>query len=322
LGLAGFDSTAATSGDLLHQFAMKVYIGDAALIFINSDQPFTVDPQEPLGTLPLGTDPRLEELASRMSKLEQVEAVILGGSIPTGLADERSDYDLYVYTRQPVEITAREAILRPRASRIELQRDFWEWEDTWIERDGTKFEMMYRGCGHAEQEVESRLHRCKASVGYTTCVLHTLAHGHVLADPNGWFEGMQQRVRSTPYPDDLFRAIVSKNFPVLGPIISSYEDQIRSAFARQDLVSLNHRTTAWLASYFDILFAGNRQYHPGEKRLLVHAAQLPTLPTKMVDDVTEACLRACSLENCIANHLKETREKLATWLEAHGVSVS
>jgi hypothetical protein len=33
LGLAGFDSTAVTSGDLLHQFAMKVYMGDAALIF-------------------------------------------------------------------------------------------------------------------------------------------------------------------------------------------------------------------------------------------------------------------------------------------------
>jgi hypothetical protein len=264
----------------------------------------------------------LEELASGMSMLDDVEAVILGGSISTGLADDRSDYDLYVYTRQPIEIPAREAILRPRASRIELQRDFWEWEDAWIERDGAKFEIMYRGCGHAEQEVERRLRRCEASVGYTTCVLHTLAHGHVLADRGGWFEALQQQVLSTSYPDDLLRAVVAKNFPVLGPIISSYEDQIRSAFARRDLVSLNHRTAAWLASYFDILFAGNRQYHPGEKRLLLHAAELPTLPTKMADDLTEACLRACDLENCIADHLKKTRERLARWLEAQGVSVT
>jgi predicted nucleotidyltransferase len=54
-----------------------------------------------------GPDPRLEELASQMSALEPVEAVILGGSISTGLNDERSDYDLYVYTRQPVEVTVR-----------------------------------------------------------------------------------------------------------------------------------------------------------------------------------------------------------------------
>ena len=55
-------------------------------------------------------DPRLEELASRLSILDHVEAVIVGGSISTGLADERSDYDLYVYTRQPVEVTLREAL--------------------------------------------------------------------------------------------------------------------------------------------------------------------------------------------------------------------
>jgi hypothetical protein len=170
--------------------------------------------------------------------------------------------------------------------------------------------------------VDRRLRCCEASVGYTTCVLHTLAHGHVLADRDGWFDALQQRVLSTSYPDDLFRAVVAKNFPVLGQIISSYEDQIRSAFARQDLVSLNHRTAAWLASFFDIVFAGNQQYHPGEKRLLVQAAQLPTLPAKMVDDLTKACLRACDLENCIADHLKQTRERLATSIETQGASLT
>src|SRR5712671_4924425 len=91
----------------------------------------------------------------------------------------------------------------------------------------------------------------------------------------------------------LVRAVIAKNFPVLGSIISSYEDQIESAFARRDLVSLIHRTAAWLASYFDIVFAGNRQYHPGEKRLLIQAAQLPNSPVQMVDDLTATCLREC-----------------------------
>jgi len=43
----------------------------------------------------------LEELASQLSALAHVKAVILGGSISTGMNDERSDYDLYVYTWQP-----------------------------------------------------------------------------------------------------------------------------------------------------------------------------------------------------------------------------
>ena len=263
-------------------------------------------------------DPRVHDLALQVSKLDHVEAVILGGSISTGIIDGRSDIDLYVYARQAIEVALRERILKPRAARLELQRDFWEWEDTWIEHDGGKFEIMYRGCGHTEQEVERRLCRCEASVGYSTCVLHTLAHGVVLVDRNGWFKALQQRVLSTNYPDKLLRAVIAKNFPVLGPIISSYEDQIESAFARRDLVSLIHRTAAWLASYFDIVFAVNRQYHPGEKRLLVQAARLPTYPAKMVEDLTLICSTACDLENCVADHLKSARERLATWLKAQG----
>jgi Domain of unknown function (DUF4037) len=265
-----------------------------------------------------GPDLKINELASQLSALPYVEAVILGGSISTGMVDDRSDCDLYVYTRQAIDPAAREAILRPRAARLELQRDFWEWEDTWIEHDGTKFEIMYRGCGHAEEEVERRLFRYEASVGYTTCVLHTMAHGQVSVDRNGWFDALQRRILGTSYPSELIQAVIAKNFPVLGPIISSYEDQIESAFARQDIVSLIHRTAAWLASYFDIVFAVNRQYHPGEKRLLAQATYLPTSPANMVNDLTRVCSTASDLQTCVANHLRKTRQSLAAWLAQQG----
>jgi hypothetical protein len=42
------------------------------------------------------------------------------------MVDDRSDCDLYVYARQAIDLVAREAILRPRAFRLELQRDFSE----------------------------------------------------------------------------------------------------------------------------------------------------------------------------------------------------
>jgi hypothetical protein len=106
---------------------------------------------------------------------------------------------------------------------------------------------------------------------------------------------------------------------VLGNIIHSYEQQIRSAFRRRDRVSLNHRTAAWLASYFDILFAANRRLNPGEELLLVHAQALPTTPESMVADVEITCTVACSLESCVADHLEVMRARLEHFLQGQGL---
>jgi len=74
----------------------------------------------------------------------------------------------------------------------------------------------------------------------------------------------------------------------LGRTIYSYTHQLERAVAHADLVSLNHRTAALLASYFDILLAVNRLPHPGEKRLVEFAAQqCAKLPEGMSHQVGE-----------------------------------
>jgi predicted nucleotidyltransferase len=260
------------------------------------------------------SEDRLLEIASRFSELNHVEAVALAGSTATGTWDEKSDYDLYVYSHEFVDLDFRKTQAPPRARIVELHRTFWEDEDSWIEADMKQIQIMYRTISWTESELTRRLDRYEASLGYTTAICYNIKQSRALWDRSAWFAGIQVRLLEG-YPDELARAIVRKNLPVMGRIISSYEHQIESAFLRQDLVCLNHRVAAWIASYFDILFAANRSYHPGEKRLLTHAQNLPSVPESMVDDLRTACSHAANLERSIADHLANVRYRLEDWLK-------
>ena len=88
-----------------------------------------------------------------------------------------------------------------------------------------------------------------------------------------------RRAPPAPYPEPLRRAIVARNRPLLADNLSSFAAQLEKALARGDAVSASHRAAAFLASYFDVLFALNRATHPGEKRLLrARRASLPAPP--------------------------------------------
>ena len=101
---------------------------------------------------------------------------------------------------------------------------------------------------------------------------------HDRGNRNGAFRSAQERF-DVPYPEPLRANIICKNLRLLTKNLPSYDVQIEKAVCRGDLVSVNHRTAAFLESYFDILFALNRMTHPGEKRmaafLKAHADILP-----------------------------------------------
>ena len=107
----------------------------------------------------------IEDLAASFATSQGVEALVLAGSMTSGLADEGSDYDLHAYTREAVPLEFRARLLKPRAARLELHNTFFEWSDEWIEPDGTVFDLMYRSCDLIEADVEARLGRGEGAVG-------------------------------------------------------------------------------------------------------------------------------------------------------------
>ena len=69
---------------------------------------------------------------------------------------------------------------------------------------------------------------------------------------------------------------------------SSYYEQIEKAINRKDINSINHRISAFVASYFDIIFALNKQLHPGEKRLIQFALNnFKILPNDFENNLSE-----------------------------------
>ena len=221
-------------------------------------------------------------------------SVAVAGSQTAGGADEGSDVDLYVYATAEVPVAARAAIVGNDAPRRELDLRFWEPGDVWIDAaTGLTVDVMYRSPDWIEAELERVLVRHEASVGYSTCLWHNVRTATPLFDRDGWFAHLQGRA-GRPYPEPLRRAIVAKNHPILRDAMFSFLHQIEAALRRRDVVSVQHRLTAFVASYFDVLFALNAQPHPGEKRLVERTLALcPKRPVDFGRRLDELLTAAC-----------------------------
>lgn len=207
-----------------------------------------------------------ELLWKEFAILPEIEAIALGGSRAGADYDETSDYDLYLYCTDIPHERERKRILEKCCRYMEIGNSFWELEDDCTLKDGVDIDILYRNIGDFSQAIHSVVEEHTAYNGYTTCMWHNLLHSLILYDKNGKLESLQNRYR-VPYPDELRDNIINKNLRLLTGNLPSYDTQIKKAAARKDMVSVNHRTAAFLESYFDIIFALNRLTHPGEKRM-------------------------------------------------------
>ena len=208
----------------------------------------------------------VDALFEELSRLPQVEAIALGGSRATGRNDEKSDYDVYVYLTAPLEEAYRRVILSKYCSYMEIGNTFWELEDDVTLLDGIDMDIIYRNLEDFARGIASVVDDCTAWNGYTTCMWHNLITSRIIFDRIGRLQKLQARYQ-IPYPQKLKENIISRNLNLLSGMLPSFDTQIQKAENRGDLVSVNHRVTEFLASYFDILFALNEMTHPGEKRM-------------------------------------------------------
>jgi len=212
-------------------------------------------------------DENVLKLFEELSALGEVEAIALGGSRAGDTFDEASDYDVYLYVNKQIPNNVRMNILSKYCRIIELGNHFWEYEDNCVLKSGTDIDILYRNLDDFTKEISGVVDGFCAHNAYTTCMWHNLKFCKIIYDKCGRLAKLQKRY-NCPYPRELKENIIDRNMRLLRRALPAYETQIKKAVERRDIVSINHRITEFIASYFDVIFALNETTHPGEKRLI------------------------------------------------------
>jgi hypothetical protein len=260
-----------------------------------------------------------KRVAERYAQCPLVQAVALAGSQSGKVSDQGSDIDLYIYVNTDVPLQERARIARESSSRAEVGNSFFEPGDEWIDREsGIAVDVMFRHQQWIREQLERVLVCHEASMGYSTCFWYNVRNSVVLFDRSRWFEELHAWAQQ-PYPPELQRAIIAKNLAFLRDAQSSYLHQIETACRRNDRVALNHRLAAFLASYFDVLFALNLQPHPGEKRLIEFAERLcKKRPEHFREDITAILELQCRPGEALTGKCNDLVQQLADLLDRHG----
>ena len=181
----------------------------------------------------------VNKLFEELATIPEIEAIALGGSRAGEDFDEKSDYDVYLYTTTPISEDVRREILSKYCSYMEISNSFWELEDDCTLKNGIDIDILYRNLDDIRADVSSVVKDSNARTGYTTCMWHNLITCKIIFDRNGRLTQVQKEF-SIPYPEKLRNNIIEKNMRLLTGNLPSYDMQIKKAVERNDMVSINH----------------------------------------------------------------------------------
>lgn len=232
-------------------------------------------------------DAEVKKLIDEFIAMDEVESIVLGGSRSGENHDTASDYDLYIYTDQTIPEERRSGLYERYCSRYETGNKYFEYEDNIVMKNGIYADIIYRKFPDIERYLVRVVDEGRNFNGYTTCFWHNVIKSEIIYDREGRYEALKNKY-DIPYPEKLRRRIISRNMKLLHGCLPSYDKQLSKAFGRNDIVSINHRTAAFIESYFDIIFALNRMTHPGEKKLVdICKRECKLLPEKFEENLTK-----------------------------------
>jgi predicted nucleotidyltransferase len=223
----------------------------------------------------------LHALAQRVADAlpaEVVEEVILTGSVSRGAADELSDIEMLVVSRERLDLDACFAFTR--AAGLE-QLDTWGPQSTPVRkvsgvRDGVPLELVWQARADAEATIDAIL------AGDASSTADAIANGAALRG-GGLLARWQARLAE--YPDELVSARVERAAMTWG----GYAPAGMLTIARPgERLAMVERMVDDANRVVTIVFAVNRLWQPTNKRLASRTAGLAVKPDRLAERIARA----------------------------------
>jgi len=222
----------------------------------------------------------LRAIAQRIADLlpPTVHEVVVTGSVSRGVADEVSDIELLVVTRDELEL---EECL-PLAAACGLT-GLGTWGPQGVPtkrvsgyREGTPVELIWWSRAHAEAAIDAIF------TGEPSASADAIANGIALRT-SGLLAVWQERLRR--YPDELAAAQIEDAALTWGGFAPA---GVLTILRPHDRLALLERMVDDAARVLRIVFALNRVWKPTSKRLADRVAGLPLKPDRLAERIEEA----------------------------------
>ena len=207
-----------------------------------------------------------------------VVEVVLTGSVSRGVADDVSDIEMLVVTRDEPELEECFSL----AASAGLS-DLGTWGQQGVptkrvsgNRDGAALELVWWSHAHAESAVDAIFE------GDASTTADALAHGVALRT-SGLLEQWQKRLRD--YPEELARARIEDAALTWGGFSAA---GLLTIVRPGERLAQLERMVDDATRVLRIVFALNRVWQPTTKRLADRVAELPRKPERLAERIGEA----------------------------------
>ncbi|MDY6358276.1 MAG: nucleotidyltransferase domain-containing protein [Cyanobacteriota bacterium] len=257
-------------------------------------------------------DSTFNRLLDEFKNFTEIKAIALGGSFSAKTFDKISDIDIYVFVESDITESERERLVKKYSSKYETGGEYFgSGDEFYVDKSGVVADVMYWDINWFEDCINNVWFKFYPSNGYTTAFLYTLNNFKIIFDTDNWLFNLQRSIQ-TPYPQKLKQNIIKRNMMLMkDKPFASYYEQIEKAIKRNDSVSVNHRIAAFLASYFDVIFALNEMLHSGEKRLLKYCCtNCKILPADFEKNINELLIQPNSRTLEILDKMTENLRRI------------